>query len=264
MTATSDLYQITARYYDDAYSKKQDLNDLPFYLELANKTGGPVLELACGTGRVLLSIAREGIAVHGVDNSASMLKELENSLKRENKDVRELVSVVAGDMRTFRSNRKYPLVMIPFRPMQHMYTVEDQLSALSTAAFHLDDGGILAFDVFYPRHDLLLAGIGQEKLEMEWPVGTDGRKTMSRYFRKEALDKIQQTFDATFIYRTYQDGKVVAEETAPLKMCWYTYPHLKALFMLAGLEIVEEYGSFAKTPLDNTAEQMIFLLRRAG
>jgi SAM-dependent methyltransferase len=264
MTATVDTYQVTARYYDDVYARTQDPNDLPFYLELAKKIGGPVLELACGTGRVLLPIAREGIAIHGVDKSASMLEVLEDNLKREPKDVRELVSVVAGDMRTFWSNRKYSLVMIPFRPMQHMYTVEDQLSALSTAAFHLDDGGILAFDVFYPRHDLLFSGIGQELLDIEWPSATDGKRTIRRYFRKEALDKIQQTFDATFIYRTYQDGKVVAEENEPFKMCWYTYPHLKALFLLAGLEIVEEYGSFAKTPLDNTAEQMIFLLRQAG
>ncbi len=264
MTATVDPYQITAQYYDVVYARKQDVNDLSFYLELAKKTGGPVLELACGTGRVLLPIAREGIAIHGVDSSASMLEVLENNLKREPKDVSELVSVVAGDMRTFRSNRKYPLVIIPFRPMQHMYTVEDQISALSTAAFHLDDGGILAFDVFYPLHDLLFAGVGEELLEIEWPSVTDEKRTIRRYFRKEAVDKIQQTFDATFLYRTYQDGKMVAEETAPLKMSWYTYPHLKALFMLTGLEIVEEYGSFARTPLDNTAEQMIFLLRRAG
>ena len=56
---------------------------------------------------------------------------------------------------------------------------------------------------------------------------------------------------------------MVKQETESLKVCYYTYPHMRALFVLAGLEVVEEYGSFAKTPLDNSAEQMIFVLRRA-
>jgi hypothetical protein len=81
--------------------------------------------------------------------------------------------------------------------------------------------------------------------------------------RKESFDKIHQSFSATFIFRTYEGDKLVLEETEPLKMSYYTYPHLRALFMLAGLEPLEEYGSFAKTPLDNAAEQMIFVLGKA-
>lgn len=261
MTVSTDSYKISAKYYDQAYAAKKDLVDLPFYLDLARQTGGPVLELACGTGRVLLPIARQGIAIHGVGNSAPMLSALRNNLQREPKDVRELVSVVEGDMRTFRSNRRYPLVIIPFRPVQHLYTVEDQLAAFKTAAFHLEDEGILAFDVFFPRYDLIHSGIGQEIHELEWRLESDPGKVVRRYFRKESLDKINQNFTASFIFRTYQGGTVVHEEIEPLKMSYYTYPHLRALFLLAGLEIVEEYGSFARTPLDNNAEQMIFLLR---
>jgi len=75
------------------------------------------------------------------------------------------------------------------------------------------------------------------------------------------VDKIAQNFTATFIYRTYQDGELVNEETAPLKMSWYT-SHLCSLFLLAGLEIVEEYGSANKAALDNEATEMFFVLRR--
>jgi len=257
-------YSVSAKYYDQAYAGKQDLVDVPFYLELAKRIGGPVLELACGTGRVLLPIARAGIAIHGVDNSSPMLNVLGKNLKREAKDVSELVSVVRDDIRTFRSNRKYPLVIIPFRPLQHMFTAEDQIAALETAAFHLDDDGLFAFDVFYPRYDLIFAGIGKEILEMEWIDPSDSTKLVRRFFRKESVDKINQSFTATFIFRTWQNGKLVLEETEPLKMSYYTYPHLRALFGLAGLEIVEEYGSFVKTPLDNSAEQMIFVLKRAS
>ncbi|HEY6251053.1 MAG TPA: class I SAM-dependent methyltransferase [Candidatus Angelobacter sp.] len=263
MTISPDSRDISAKYYDEAYATKEDLVDLEFYLDLAKRIGGPVLELACGTGRILLPIARQGIATHGVDNSSPMLNVLRKKLTQEPKDVRELVSVVEADMRNFRSNRRYPLVIIPFRPLQHMYTLADQVAALQTAAFHLEPDGILALDVFYPKFASIHSGIGEEVLELEWSSKSDPGRIVRRYFRKDAIDKIHQTFSLTFVFRTYQDGKVVQEETEPLKMSYYTYPHLRALFMLAGLEIVEEYGSFARTPLDNNAEQMIFLLKKS-
>jgi hypothetical protein len=84
-----------------------------------------------------------------------------------------------------------------------------------------------------------------------------------RYFRKESYDKIAQTFDATFVFRTYCDEKLVSEETEPLKMSYYTYPQMRALLALAGLEIVAEYGSFRRAPLNNDATDMIFVVKKA-
>jgi SAM-dependent methyltransferase len=257
-----DTYHVIAKYYDGAYAAKQDLVDLPFYLDLAEQSRGPVLEIACGTGRVLLPVARQGIEICGVDNSRPMLDVLTRNLASESQQVRDRVTVQHGDMRTFRLNRKFPLVMIPFRPLQHMFTVEDQVAALKTAAAHLADSGILAFDVFYPKFDMIWEKVGEEVPEMRWRPDSDSTKVVHRFFRKDAIDKIQQILTFTFIFRTYQGEKLVLEETEAFRLCYYTYPHLRALFLLAGLEPLAEYGSFAKTPLDNTAEQMIFRLRR--
>ena len=263
MSTASDSRQVAAKYYDEAYTAtKEDLEDVEFYVDMAKTIGGPVLELACGTGRILLAIAREGISIHGVDNSLSMLKVLQDKLQRELKDVRELVSVSHGDIRNFRSNREYPLVIMPFRPLQHMYAVEDQIAALQTAAFHLESGGALVFDVFYPKFESLYSKVGEEVLELEWTPKSDRSKVIRRYLKKESIDKINQTFIATFIFRTYIGLNLVQEETESLKMSYYTYPHLRALLLLTGLEVVEEYGSFARTPLDNEAQQMIFVLKR--
>jgi SAM-dependent methyltransferase len=262
MNAAVEYRKVSAKYYDAAYAGKEELADVPFYVELAQRVGGPVLELACGTGRILLPIARQGIAIHGVDKSAAMLEVLKKNLQSEPKDVRELVSVSEGDIRDFRCNREYPLVIMPFRPLQHMFTVEDQVAALTTAAFHLEPEGRFVFDVFFPKFNLIDAGVGEEQLEMEWSPKSDPATIVRRYYRKESLDKINQTFSLTFIFRTYKDGKLLREETEPLTMSYYTYPHLRALFLLAGLEIVEEYGSFAKTPLGNDAREMIFVVRR--
>ena len=239
MRARVDSYSVTAKHYEGAYAAKQDLVDLPFYLELAvelsQRTVGPILEIACGTGRVLLPIARKGIDIHGVDNSQPMLKILRDRLAAEPNEVRRRVTLHEGDMRDFRLNAQYRLVIIPFRPMQHMLTVQDQVSALTTAASHLSETGILAFDVFYPKFEMLTARIGEEVPELEWTASS----------------------------RTFRAGELILEETEPFQLSYFTYPHLRALFLLAGLEPVAEYGSFAKAPLDNNAEQMIFLLRKA-
>jgi hypothetical protein len=146
--------------------------------------------------------------------------------------------------------------------MQHMHTVESQVSALTSAAAHLSQGGILAFDVFYPKFDLINTRLGEEVLEFEWSPGADSAEVVRRYFRKESVDKIHQTFSFSFIYRTFRAGELILEETEAFKLSYFTCPHLRALFLLAGLEPVAEYGSFAKAPLDNSSEQMIFLLRK--
>ena len=263
MKVRANSYEAIAKHYDAAYASKMDLVDLPFYLELAKKSRGAVLEIGCGTGRVLLPIARHRIEIHGVDNSVAMLRILKSHLAGEPAEVRKKVHLRKGDMRSFRLKKKFPLVILPFRPLQHMFTLKDQLSALRTAAFHLARHGTLAFDVFYPKMEVISSGMGEEIKELEWSEGGEPERVVRRFFRKDSVDKIHQNFNFTFIFRTYEGDRLIREESEPFALSYYTYPHLQALFQLAGLEIVKEYGSFANVPLDNTAEQMIFLLRRA-
>jgi SAM-dependent methyltransferase len=264
MNAASDSYSVIAKYYDGAYAAKKDLVDLPFYVELCRQSGGPILEIGCGTGRTLLAIARAGVAIEGVDNSSAMLEVLRAHVAKEPPEVRSRITLHRGDMCDFRLTQKFPLVIMPFRPLQHMYTIEDQVRALQTAAFHLEDAGRFVFDVFYPKFDRMFAGMGEEMFEMEWPSSSHPEGIVRRYFRKDSVDKIRQAFHFTFIFRTYQRDQLVLEETETMDLSYYTYPHLRALFLLAGLEVAEEYGSFARTPLDNDAKDMIFTLRRAS
>ncbi|MGA8220078.1 MAG: class I SAM-dependent methyltransferase [Candidatus Acidiferrales bacterium] len=263
MKSAAHHYDVSAKYYDAAYAVKSNLVDLPFYLELARQSGGPVLEMGCGTGRVLLPIAREGIEIHGLDNSSPMLRVLKEHLAGEPPEVRRKVHLHRGDMRRFRTKKKFALVMLPFRPLQHMHTVPDQIAALSTAAHHLAKNGKFAFDVFYPKYESIFSGIGHEIPELEWPVAGEPARIVRRHFRKDSVDKIRQIIHLTFLFRTYEAGQIISEESERLDMSYYTYPQLQALFALAGLAPVKEYGSFAKTPLDNAAEQMIFILKKA-
>ncbi len=257
-----DPYSSGAKHYDAAYGVKDNLTNRDFYLDLANTCGGPVLELGCGTGRITLPLARQGIDVTGLDASHSMLEVLRAKLAKEPAGVRRRIRVIEGDFRTHYLNDRFSLVMIPFRPMQHMYTTDDQLAALKNAGRHLADGGILAFDVFNPRFDKLLSGIGEEYLDLEWPAQDGTDRMIRRYFVKDEIDPVNLNFSGRFIFRLCEGDQVLSEEVQPLKMSVYTYPHLKLLFHAAGLESVEEFGSFDRRPIGPEAPEMIFLLKR--
>src|SRR5262249_17912884 len=145
----------TARYYDPAYAADRRLNDLAFWLELAGRHGGPMLEIACGTGRVLLPIARSGVPIDGVDLSPEMLGILKARPAQEPEEVRRRVALHEGDMRELRLGQAYGLVIAPFRSLQHLHSVDDQLRAFTSIARHVVSGGTFAFNVFYPDHRLL-------------------------------------------------------------------------------------------------------------
>lgn len=257
-----DYYSSGAKHYDAAYSAKEDLVDRDFYLDLANEYGGPVLEFGCGTGRITLPLARRGVAVTGMDASHSMLEILRAKLAKECESVRRRTRVIEGDFRTHYLRDQFSLVVIPFRPMQHLYTTEDQLAALKNAGRHLADGGILAFDVFSPLFDKILSGVGEEYLDLEWPTQDGTERTIRRYFVKDEIDLVHLNFSGRFIFRLCEGDNVLSEEVQPLKMSFYTYPHLKALFCATGLEIVGEFGSFDRRPIGPEAPEMIFLLKR--
>jgi SAM-dependent methyltransferase len=257
-----DVYTIGAKYYDGAYQNNPNLNDVPFYLDLAQQCGGPVLEIACGTGRVLLEIARKGIEIWGIDLSVEQLSILDAKLRTEPESIRALVQITKADMRTFDLGRKFRLVTIPFRAMQHMYSIDDQIRAMNTAKKHLMPDGVLAFDVFCPDYSMLLQTSGEEMFEVEWPAADDSRRVVRRYFKRTRVDLVRQYFEGEFIFRTCEGEQVIAEERSTFKMGYYTYPQLLLLFRHCGLEVVEEFGSFGREPVE-IGRELIFILKSA-
>ena len=120
--------------------------DIEFYRDLARETGGPVLELGCGTGRVLLPIARDGIPCVGLDSAPAMLDVL-----RAKEPPSTLRTVLAPMQEFDLDGERFRLIFSAFRPLQHLYTVEDQLACLACVRRHLAPGGLFAFDVFAPN-----------------------------------------------------------------------------------------------------------------
>src|SRR5262249_1103708 len=117
-----------------------------FYLGLAQAAHGPILDVACGTGRILLPCLKAGMDVEGLDLFPSMLTRLRKKASALGFDPK----LHHGSMSAFRLSRRYALIMIPNNAFVHNLTTEDQLATLQTCRDHLVPGGMLAFDTAFP------------------------------------------------------------------------------------------------------------------
>lgn len=146
----SEDYAFVADLYDHVVPYRER-PDVAFFVAAAADAGGPVLEVGCGTGRVLLPAARAGVEITGLDSSPQMLDVCRKKLLDEPDAVRSRVTLVEADMRDFTlTQRAFALVTLPFRPFQHLTTVEEQISCLTSIHRHLADGGRLILDLFNP------------------------------------------------------------------------------------------------------------------
>lgn len=115
----TDFYRVFAPFYDADYKELQP-EGVKFYVDLARQAGGPVLEMGCGTGRVLLPTARVGVPITGMELSPDMLGVLRRSLEAEPAEVRGRVTLVEGDARRTDAGKRFSLVTAPFRVAQHL------------------------------------------------------------------------------------------------------------------------------------------------
>ena len=139
--------------------------DVDWYRDKAQSSGGPVLELGAGTGRITLAIAAAGIPIHALDSDDAMLERLRLKLESAPADARARTTVVAGDMRTFDLAERFALIICPYRAFLHNVTEADRVACLAKVRQHLRPSGRFAFNVFHPsltfmaQHSGALAGV---------------------------------------------------------------------------------------------------------
>jgi SAM-dependent methyltransferase len=237
-----------AEFYDEVvpYRTRQDVS---FFVEMAQRCGGPVLEIGCGTGRVLIPTAQAGIEILGLDAAPSMLSICRKKLSGEPLQVQaKVLDLVEADMRAFELGRKFSLVTIPFRPFQHLLTVEDQLNALRSIQRHLVVGGKLILDIFNPSLSYLtdeqfLAEHGDEP---EFTTA-DGRKVIRRA-RIISRDYFNQITDNELTYYvTHTDGR---EERLVHRFPMRYLFRFEAEHLLerCGFSVEEIYADYDKSP----------------
>ncbi len=212
------------------------VEDVAFYLEEARKSGGPVVELGVGTGRIAVPIAADGTSVIGVDSSRGMLDVCARraALAGVRLDLR------VGDLRKPPVSERVPLVICPFRSLLHMHTDEDRLSVLAAAYDLLVPGGRFVFDVFAPD-------------------AADIAQTHERWLEREPGIFEHAVWDETArtLSLTVRDDQL---ETT-MALAWLSPAEWQALLERAGFEIEACYGWFDRSPYRD-GEDTVWIGRR--
>ena len=250
------VFDRVARFYD--YEQKEFTKDIPFYLEHAKECGGEVLELACGTGRVLMPLAQHGVIVTGLDESEEMLNIARAKIEAEEM-LSKNITLLKGDMRHFDINRKFSLIFIAFRSFQNLLTKQDQAACLKAVHKNLADDGIFILDLFAPRHDYLaqvnrtidLATFYDEEYEVDVARRAEDKYNLAlqtlhedRYYewtdRHGKFHSHKWSFDLSYLFRY--------EAELLLEKC--------------GFVVANVYGDFDKSPYDYSSGEQIFVARK--
>jgi SAM-dependent methyltransferase len=241
-------------------------SDIRFYRELAEQTGGPVLELGVGTGRTLLPVARQGHEIHGLDSSPRMLDALRKRLESEPEEVRRRVKVLEGDMGAFELPDRFAMIQIPFRGFLHNVTRAAQLGCLRACSDHLLDGGVLAFSVFHPSLEFMgqnsgaLSGVWRWRGERPFPSG--GFVTLSDC---TSYDTVHQRLSARLRYERYDSaGRLQFAHLHRLELA-YLYPRdIQALLRECGFVEIAIEGGFDGGPFTDDRQELIVHARKPG
>ncbi len=230
--------------------------DVDFYRRLAGETGGPILEVGCGTGRVATALVADGHEVVGIDISAPMLRVAEQRRAALSADVAARLSFRHADMTTLDLGCDFALVVAPSRVFQALLTTEAQRQGLAALRSHLRPDARLVLDLFDPllEHVVPKAEVTARGGEVVHPT-SGNRVTWEVTGRKPdpARQLIVEDWAASEIDAA---GEVLRTDTERLTLRWSLRSEMRLLFELAGLKVVADYGDFRGGPPAYGREQV--------
>jgi SAM-dependent methyltransferase len=245
--AVTDLRQFGHAFGPSPYDRIAELydpwsrsvtEDVGFYVAESRKSGGTVVELGVGTGRIAIPIAQKGKRVIGVDSSREMLAACRR--RAEAVGVAELLDLRLGDLRNPPLQEQVPLVICPFRSYLHLADDGERADALTAARAALVPGGRLIFDVFEPKPD-------------------DIAETHGRWLEREPGIYERAHWDEEA--RTLTLSVRGPEGAATMSLAWISRDEWQELLEEAGFEVEAVYGWFDRAPY-RAGEDMIFVARR--
>jgi len=237
-------------YYHKAYADREE--DIAYYVALAKKHGGPVLEYGCGSGRIALPMARAGVEVQGVDLSQAMLGELESKSKAEPPEVRKRVRVRHGDMREVALKKRFPLIICAFNTILHLYDRDDVERFFSRVRSHLTPDGTFVFDANVPTPFDLARDPSKAFKMPAFRHPTLGRRV--RYAERFDYDPIRQ-----ILFVALEFSPTVGEPfVTPLSHRQFFPEELAALLHYNGFDVDKREGGFRGEPVDRHCDCIVW------
>jgi len=237
---------VAARFYDTIYRKVRNA-DAGYYLKKIMQAKGPVLEVGVGTGRIFCPALAGGADIYGIDLSPAMIGKLKEKIRPEHRK-----RVTVQDAARMSIDKKFDLIIAPFRVFSHLISVRDQLAVLEKIHSHLKPGGRFIFDVFVPNLKALAEGM-TEKLDFE---GTYAPGKSLRRYSSTLIDPIKQIIHVTmrFVWEE-KSGEMTGFWEFPLRY-FFRY-ELEHLIHRSELELDALYGDFYENALESRSEEFL-------
>ena len=245
----SEQFYSDAKLYDRLFSGGEQAVD--FYRAEADRQGGCVLELGCGTGHKLIPIASDGHPCMGLELSPEMLAEAQR--KADERGVE--VEWVQGDMREFDLGRTFDLVLIAANSLLHLHEAEDLVHCFRSVRRHLAPGARLIFDVFNPSVRMLAQADGVRRRRERLSFVDPGRGVV-HVDVAETYDAAAQVTHGRWYFSTDSEADFVV---APLEIRTIFPQELPLLISLGGLRVVERFGDWSRAPLTADAALQLYI-----
>ncbi len=250
-------YETLARFYDLEHGAITA--DVDMYLNFAHRCGSPILELGCGTGRVLLPLAQAGYAITGLDNSPAMLARARQRLSTQSHQVCDRVNLIQADVRDFALARRYTLAFFALNGFMHFLTLEDQLRALRCIRRHLVPGGTFILDLPYISFSLLISSDERVAVHDEY---RDPKTGLPIYkWVTGSVDQARQLQHVRFMYDQVQPDGVVKRTAVSFTLRYFFRYEVELLLDKAGFEVEGLYGSYELDAYNDPCERMLFVAR---
>ena len=248
----SAFYSTVARFYDAENRDKTD--DLALYSRVASRHRGDILDVGCGTGRVLLHLAQEGHRVFGIDNDPRMLARLEGKLQRMSQ-LRGKVSFVQADVLRHEYKRRFSLVLLTYNALMHFREQDRQISLLQRLRSWLADGGALLIDL--PNAGPVFASEDTDTLTLERTFLDDETGHMVMLQSVSVLDRSTQELHIDWIYDEIDSDGQVKRHLAPHQLRYFFLPELRLLLDRCGFTVKNVCGDTEEGPYLAHSERMI-------
>ena len=224
--------------------------DINFWLEQAKRYGEEVLELACGTGRITIPLAKEGVNITGIDIAESMCTQARNKAKKEGINI----EILQSDIRDFNLGKKFSLIFIPANSIAHLTNIEDIEKCLYNVKNHLKENGKLILDTFNPSLEILT-----RKFEDRYPNAVypnpcgEGDIIVNESSVYNAATQINKVV----LYYKFADSS--EEKTDELNLRIYFPQELEAILKYNGFKIDGIFGDYDQSRFESSSNKQILV-----
>jgi len=252
-----NVFDIIADIYDISNPLREDIS---FWLKMAEEYGDTILELGCGTGRILIPIAEAGYEVYGLDISKKMLNILISKKNDLPEKVKEKIHIVRGDFRDYKIEKKFSMAFFAYSTLYSATTQEDQVSTIRCIHSHLKDDGVFISASFNP--DIKRISENTNSLILDFAHQEPNGELLLTRMSQTKYFPLNQTLKSNQIYDIKENGRPTERYAIELNLRYIFPSEMRLMLNYCGFEIVDEFGDYNLAPFKENSPQMIFVSKK--